>query len=189
MKSLAKYFLQGLLYIVPIAVTIYVLYEIFVVLDGLIKLDIPGLGILIILAGITLIGFVGSFFIALPFTSLIERFLKKAPLVKLVYSSVKDLINAFVGKKKSFDKPVLVQLYGNKDVRELGFITSDDLSSLNIEGDYIAVYVPHSYAMSGQLHIVPKTAVSPLDAKSADVMKFIISGGVTTIEEEETPED
>lgn len=189
MKALAKYFLQGLLYIVPIAVTVYVLVEIFIMLDGLIKVDIPGLGIIIILAGITLIGFAGSFFIALPFTSLIERFLRKAPLVKLVYSSVKDLISAFVGKKKSFDKPVLVQIYGNKEVRELGFITSDDLEALNIEGDYIAVYVPHSYAMSGQLHIVPKSAVTPVDAKSADVMKFIISGGVTTIEDEEGEED
>lgn len=107
-KTLIKYFLQGLFYIVPTAVTIYVIYYLVVMLDNLIPLDIPGLGILIILLSVTVIGYLGSHFFFTYFKPF-ERAIEKTPLIKIIYTSMKDMMNAFVGKKQQFNKPVLIK--------------------------------------------------------------------------------
>lgn len=180
MKRLLAYFLQGLLYTIPIAATVYVVYEAIVLIDGIIPVKVPGLGILILLIVITLIGMLGSTLIVQQFFSL-ERLLDRIPLIKIIYTSVKDLLSAFVGKKKRFTEPVLVQMEGN--VERLGFITQTDLTDLGISADKIGVYIPFSYAVTGNLIIVPKTCVTPIDANSADIMKFIISGGVTELDD------
>jgi uncharacterized membrane protein len=184
LRYLGRYFLQGLLYIVPISVTVYILMEGFIFLDSLIPLDIPGMGILSVLITITLIGFVGSFIIALPITTFLENYIKKAPLVKIIYTSVKDLISAFVGQKKSFNKPVLMKMYENSELQRIGFVTDEHPEAISLGKDLITVYVPHSYAVSGQLFVVPRHYVTPLDAQSAEVMKYIISGGVTEVTEQ-----
>ena len=113
---------------------------------------------------------------------LFNKILEKVPLLKIVYSSVKDLLSAFVGKKKRFTKPVLVKMEG--EVERIGFITQRDLTHLGVSADKIGVYIPFSYAVTGNLIIVPKSNVTPIDGSSADIMKFIISGGVTSIEGE-----
>jgi uncharacterized membrane protein len=183
MKSIVKFLLQGLLYSVPILATIYVLYEAFIFLDGLIPFDIPGLGLLVVLFSLIIIGWTGSYVISLPIVGLVEGWFTKAPLVKVIYTSVKDLINAFVGQKKSFSKPVMMKLYENSEIRRIGFITDEELRMFETK-ELISVYVPHSYAFSGQLFLVPKSYVTPIQAKSTDVMKYIISGGVTEIEDD-----
>jgi len=182
LKTLIKYFLQGLFYIVPTAVTIYVIYYLVVMLDNLIPLEIPGLGILFILLSVTLIGFLGSHFFFTYFKPF-ERTIEKTPLIKIIYTSMKDLMNAFVGKKQQFKRPVLVKMDSQSDAERLGFITKDNLNELGIEGNKVAVYLPFSYAISGQVYIVPTKNVTPINASSADVMKLIISGGVTSVEQ------
>lgn len=179
-KRLIKYFLQGLFYVVPITFTIYVIFSLILLIDGLLKLDIPGLGILVLLVGVTIIGFIGTYFLG--YLKPFDRAIENTPLIKLIYSSMKDLMNAFVGKKNQFKKPVLVRLGEGFEAERLGFITKESLSDLGIEGEKVAVYLPFSYAISGQIYIVPKKNVSPINASSADVMKLIISGGVTSIE-------
>lgn len=192
MKKLVRYFLQGLLYITPLAVTIYVIVVAFFFIDGLLrdlsflqdtqysKYSFPGIGILVILIGVTSIGYIGQRFFSAPIIGFFEGLLDKAPIIKLIYTSVKDLLSAFVGKEKKFDQPVLVKLDKSQSVERLGFITSHDLSSLGL-GDKIAVYMPSSYGMLGELVIVPKDQVTHIQANSAEVMKFIVSGGVTRI--------
>jgi len=167
---------------VPIAVTGYVLYKAFRIIDGILPFQIPGLGLVIILVLLTVLGFLGSTILARPIFYYFDRIIEKAPLIKVLYSAVKDLLSAFVGSKKSFDKPVLVKLEKDSDVQKLGFITQDDLTELGIEGDKVAVYLPHSYAWSGNQYIVPKENITPLDVSAATVMKFIVSGGVTNID-------
>lgn len=184
MRSFVKYFLQGLLYTIPLGVTAYVLYEVFIVLDGLIPFEIPGLGIVLIFLGITAVGFLGSYLISLPLFSFFEGLLQRAPVVKIIYTSVKDLVNAFVGQKKSFNRPVLVKLYEGSEVQRIGFITDESMHNLGLDEPLITVYVPHSYAISGQLFLVPRTYVTPLDVTPADALKYIISGGVTRMEED-----
>lgn len=185
MRYLGKYFLQGLLYVTPISVTIYALVWAFQSLDSVFEFRYPGLGILLMLVGITLVGLLGSFLIRLPFFGFIDAQLERAPLVKLIYSSVKDLLKAFVGQKKSFNQPVLVKLYENSDIRRLGFVTDQGMELLEEDTHLITVYIPHSFAISGQLFLVPKEYVQPVNAKSADVMKYIIAGGVAKIDDQE----
>ncbi len=192
MKQLAKYFFQGLLYVLPLGVTIYVLAFAFVWLDGLLRdleifqhepyaqFNFPGLGLLVILMAVTFIGFIGQKLITAPIENRFERGLKKAPLIKVIYTSVKDLLSAFVGKERKFEKPVLVTLDKEGILQRFGFITSSDLNELGIH-DKIAVYLPSSYGILGELYVVPSAHVKPIDAHPADVMKFIVSGGVAKV--------
>ena len=182
MKKFINYFLQGLLYIVPITVTLYVVYWTFQKIDGILPFQFPGLGLIVIILLITLIGFVGSVIITSPINAFFQRLLKRAPLLQTIYSSVKDLMSTFVGKKKGFNTPVLIKLYENSTIERIGFITNEDLSSLGIKNGKILVYLPHSYAFSGQLFVVERSYIKPIDASSAEIMKLIVSGGVTEIE-------
>ena len=180
MKKLLGYFLQGLLYIVPIGVTLYVVVESIAFVDGILPLDVPGLGLLLILVSVTFVGFIGGTLLTrqvLNFDKLLERI----PLIKIIYTSVKDLLSAFVGTKKRFTEPVLVKMEG--DVERFGFITQKDLTFLGLSEDKIGVYIPFSYAVTGNLIVVPKKHITPVQGSSADIMKFIISGGVAEIEQ------
>ena len=182
MKKIINYFLQGLLYIVPITVTLYVVVWTFQKIDGILPFQFPGLGLIIIISLITIIGFLGSAVITSPINAFFQNLLKRAPLLKTIYSSVKDLMSTFVGNKKGFSEPVLVKIYENSTIERIGFITNEDVESLNIAKGKVLVYMPHSYAISGQLFVVEKKNVSPIDKSSADIMKLIVSGGVTEID-------
>jgi uncharacterized membrane protein len=178
MKKIARYFLEGLLYLVPVVITVYVSYLILVKIDRLLRIPIPGVGLITTLALITLVGFLASNFLTRKLLSWIDLIFNRLPLVKLLYSSIKDLINAFVGDKKSFDKPVLVSLTADASISALGFITRATLENFGLE-DMVAVYLPQSYNFAGNLLVVHKERVTPLDAGSSDVMALIVSGGVS----------
>ncbi len=192
MKKVARYFFQGLLYIVPLAVTIYVLVFAFIWLDSLLRdleifqhepyaqFNFPGLGLLVILVVVTLIGFAGQRLITAPLSHSFDTMLKRAPLIKVIYTSVKDLLSAFVGKERKFEKPVLVSLDNAGILQRFGFITAADLEDLGVK-DKIAVYLPSSYGILGELYVVPTDKVKLIDAHPADVMKFIVSGGVAKV--------
>ena len=171
MKKLLGYFLQGLLYLAPIGVTIYIVVESIRFVDGIIPLDIPGLGLLIILITVSVVGIVGRTLLTRQILNF-DKILDRVPLIKIIYTSVKDLLSAFVGKKKRFTEPVLAKMEG--DVERFGFITQQDLTHLGISADKIGVYIPFSYAVTGNLIVVPKKNVTPVNGSSADIMKFII---------------
>ena len=176
------YFFRGLLLVVPFALTIYIISLALNWLDGLIRLKIPGLGMLIVVVVITFFGYLGSTLLVRPLFDLAEGFVNKLPLVRLIYSSLKELLSAFVGKQKKFDKPVLVVINREARLHKLGFVTQNTLKELNLPGS-IAVYVPHSYNFSGDMFIMPKEDVKPLELPSAEIMKFIISGGVVGLQQ------
>jgi uncharacterized membrane protein len=180
MNTLIKYFFRGLLLVIPIGLTIYILVAAVRWLDSLLSLKYPGSGVLIILIGITGIGYIGSTLIAKPIVDFFEKLLNRLPLVRIIYSSLKDLISAFVGDKKKFNQPVLVTINKGSDLQKLGFITQEDLSNIGIK-EKIAVYLPHSYNFSGDLYIVPRENVVLIQNSGADIMKFIVSGGVTSV--------
>ncbi len=182
-KKITTYFLQGLLYIGPISITVWILYTLFTKVDslfkGLLPYDIPGLGIVVVIATISILGYFGRLFITTPITQFFENLLKKAPFIKLIYSSIKDLFSAFVGKEKKFSEPVLVKVNNISNLEKVGFITNKDLIDIGVEGQKVAVYFPHSYAFSGELYIVPSEDIKAINKPSSEVMKFIISGGVS----------
>ncbi len=191
MKKILNYFFQGLLFTVPLAVTLWVLLRAIIWIDSLLpfqvpihvpgfsKFEIPGLGLLAIFVIVSVIGYFGTKYIRNPLFSYLERAIERAPLAKLIYTSVKDLIGAFVGEKKRFNHPVMVKLEKNSDTWRIGFITNDDLSHIGMGVEQVAVYLPFSYSFMGELVIVPRDHVKAIDSSGTDMMKFIISGGVT----------
>jgi uncharacterized membrane protein len=179
LAKLINYFLRGLLIVLPFAVTFSIVRSIVVTLDDYVNVGIPAVGFLIVIVSITFLGFIGSSLITKPLFSLMDDVLSKIPFVKIIYTSVKDFMEAFVGDKKKFNSPVLVEM--SQGLYKPGFITQNDLSNLNLPG-MCAVYFPHSYAFSGNLFLVDKNKVKPFDGNSTDVMKFIVSGGVTNLE-------
>jgi uncharacterized membrane protein len=185
MKRILRYFFNGLLFVVPASISIYALVSVVNWLDKvlLLNLPFPGLGVAIVLAGTTVIGYLGSIWLTKPILVFLEKVIEKVPLVNLIYSSIKDLTSAFVGEKKKFNRPVLVSIEKNSNLRRLGFITEENLTELGIKEGSMAVYIPHSYNFSGNLYIVDKEAVTLLDANGTEIMKFIVSGGVSGLEE------
>jgi uncharacterized membrane protein len=193
MKRILTYFFQGILFVVPVAVTFWVFINAIIWIDNLIpfkvpinvpwlnRINIPGIGLLAIFFSVTIIGYFGTKYIRNPFFSIFEHAIERTPLIKVIYSSVKDLIKAFVGEKKSFSKPVLVRLSKENDTYRAGFVTRSDLSHLGLTGGEVAVYLPFSYGFNGQMVIVPKENVKPINITGTEMMKFVISGGVTEI--------
>jgi uncharacterized membrane protein len=187
--QLVRFFLQGMLYLAPLSLTIYTIYVVVLWGNGLINssivkylgFDIPGLGIIIVLLFVTLIGYIGTTILFKPILILLDKFISQAPLVKIIYSSIKDIMSAFVGKDKKFTEPVLVKIYEGTNLEKLGFVTQKDLTSMGIDKGMVAVYLPLSYTFSGNLFIVPAENVRPINASPTEVMKFIISAGVTSI--------
>jgi uncharacterized membrane protein len=180
MRSLIRYFLNGLLIVAPFTLTVWIVVAIIDWLDSMFDLGIPGLGIMLMVILITVVGFIGSFFFVKPFLAITERLFHKVPLISIIYSSLRDLLDAFVGDNQKFNKPVIVKMSEDSDNCKLGFVTQDALQTVNIE-DKVAVYFPHSYNFSGELFIIPKKNVTYLNAPSSEVMKFIVSGGVSRL--------
>ena len=180
MTRLFTYFLRGVVLVAPIAFTIYVCVRLFTTIDGWLGIPVPGVGFVATLIVITLFGFLASNLLARGLFAALERLLARLPFVRLLYSSTRDLLNAFVGEQRRFDKPVLVAPYPGGVARALGFVTQQSLASMGLAG-HVTVYLPQSYNFAGTLLIFPTSAVTPLDADSADVMAFIVSGGVTAL--------
>lgn len=177
MKRLLVYFIRGLLITVPVVVTAWLVWQIFVTLDRILGISIPGVGALLTLALITVVGFLGSNLVTRGIVAAVEDAIEKLPLVRLVYNATKDLIGAFVGEKKRFDQPVIVSMSADGSVRALGFITQQSLSILD-DADTIVVYLPFSYSIAGWTCLVPSSRIRRVDAASSDFMAFVVSGGV-----------
>lgn len=184
-RVLLNYFLRGLLLVVPIAAIVWAFIGAYSWLNSIVPTGIPGLGIIILITGITVIGWLGSTFLYEPLAKAGEELLQRIPLLKTIYETLKDLMEALVGNKKKFDRPVLVRMIKGSDAEKLGFVTQNDLSMLGIAGPKVAVYLPHSFAWSGNLYIVPAENVTPVDASAGEVMKFIVSGGVVEVDDDE----
>jgi uncharacterized membrane protein len=181
MSRLLNYFLRGLVAVVPLALTLYVCVVIFKTIDSWLGLPIRGAGFVLALALITFVGFMASSLITRSLIGALDRLFERLPFVRLLYSSAKDMLNAFVGEKRRFDKPVLVSLNADGSLKVLAFLTSDSLGTLGIL-DHVTVYMPQSYGFAGHILVVPADRVQRIDADAAEVMAFIISGGVTQVE-------
>lgn len=181
-RLIINYFFRGLIFISPIFITVYTIVLLIQWLDGLIPGLFPGLSLLIILTTVTVVGLLSSIFLFNPVMGFIESIFSRAPFAKVIYTSIKDLFNAFAGNKKTFTQPVMVTLFKEAGIQKLGFITKEDLSEIGISG-MSAVYFPHSYNFSGNLYLVPKEHITVLKSfEATDALKFIVSGGVTGIE-------
>jgi uncharacterized membrane protein len=188
-RAILRYFAKGLLVVVPIGTAFFLIYWAVASVDSALNLSdiiwtdakgkpmyIPGLGILSVLVLIVIAGVLVTNVVTDPIKGWFSRWLNRLPLFKFLYSSIKDLTEAFVGEEKKFNEPVLVTI-NEFGLKKIGFLTQHDLSALNLEGE-VAVYFPLSYSFAGQVMIVPADKVKPIDKSAAEIMKFVISGGV-----------
>lgn len=188
MKRLFKYFLQGLLLLGPLVVTLYSVFLMFNWVDRLVRdpmkdhlnLDIPGIGVVVLFVTLTILGLIGQTIIARPFTAFTRKLLARAPLLNVIYSSLNDLFTAFVGKEKKFNVPVIVCMNKENNLWKLGFVTERNLEDFGLK-EMVAVYFPHSYAFSGELYLAPSESVKTVNLSPSEVMKFVVSGGVTKV--------
>jgi uncharacterized membrane protein len=199
-KRLFQYFLQGLLVLGPIAITVWAIMAAFNFIDGILPniihsilpgimednngnlRRIPGLGFLIVILLVIIVGYISSSFIFSKIEQAFDKLLHKTPVIKFIYTTLKDFFEAFAGDKKKFTKNVLANIEDN-DVWRIGFITQDDMVEFGLK-DYVAVYIPMSYSVAGNVYIVPKSRIKTINnISSAESMKFAVSGGVSSLEE------
>jgi uncharacterized membrane protein len=178
LKVLVRYFLRGCLVTAPLALTLYIVWVILSSIDRLLPIGIPGLGLVVTVTLITLIGVLTSNVVGRSAVDIADRLFRRLPLVKLVYSSIKDLVSAFVGDKRRFEVPVAVMLSPGSGAKALGFVTRESLSRLGMP-EMVAVYFPQSYNFAGYLLLVPRANLEVLQLSPAEVMTFIVSGGVS----------
>lgn len=196
MKKLFTYFIQGLLLVAPLGLTVFIVYRIFMFTDGLLstyleeqlQVKTPGLGILIIFIFLVLLGIVGETIVARPIKKLINRILQKTPFLKLIYSSINDLFSAFIGKERKFHRPVMILLNRDNSLWKMGFVTQD--IPISVEGnELITVYCPFSYGFAGEIYFVPISNIKPLSIPPTEAMKFIVSGGVSGVDFNQNTKD
>lgn len=194
MKKILTYFIQGIAILIPLIITIYIIIKIVsVFIDLFVWIGITGnkfldviLGLLSMLVVVTFVGIMASNYFLGNIMHFLEEKFEKLPLIRHIYSPIKDFTDAFVGNKKKFRHPVLIQLSSNDNYRCIGFITQDDLNKLGLK-EYISVYIPFSYSLAGKMIIIKKEFIEPLSQNPTDIMKFIISGGVYEFENHENP--
>lgn len=179
-QKFIQYFLQGLLILGPVSITVYAIYIVFDKIDNILRpiINIPGIGFITIIGFIILVGYLSSFFMMSRILSVIDKVLEKTPGIKLFYSFIKDFFEAFAGTKKKFTNSVLANVENN-NVWRVGFITQQDMTRFQLP-DFVAVYIPMSYSVAGNVYIVPKDRVRAItNISAAQTMKFAMSGGVT----------
>lgn len=190
-KLLLRSFLQGLVILGPVAVTAYVIYQVFVNVDDLIPFDgilpfkLPrGIGFLVVVSTVTMVGYLGTRFFFAKAIDAFNHLLEHTPGIKHIYSSVKEIMGSFVGDKRKFNKPVWVRVQHAPEIWRIGFLTQKSMDNLGLENK-VAVYMPHAYAISGWVIVIDKNETKPVtQMDAAEAMKFAVSGGVTFSQEE-----
>jgi len=178
MSRILGYFARGCLVLVPTLLTLYILYALVTKLDELLGVSIPGLGVVLTLALTTAVGLLFSNVVGRKVSSLIDRLFARLPLVKLLYTSIRDLLNAFLGEERRFGRAVSFRLSADSETRLFGFLTRDDLDMFALT-DHVAVYVPQAYNIGGQVLAVPRALVQQLEASPTELLTFMVSGGAS----------
>jgi len=193
-KSLARvlfrYFVQGLIILAPIGITVYALYWLFEKVDNILRpyVNIPGLGFVLIILFVVLVGWISSYFLMGSILNIFDGWMERTAVIKFIYSSTKAFFEAFAGDKKKFNKAVLANVF-SEDVWIIGFLTDEEMEKFELGANSVAVYVPQSYNFAGQLYILPKEKVRKIDKiTSGEAMKYAVTGGVVDFDEERKDE-
>lgn len=166
----------------PFALTIFVIWYIITSVDSLIpsiSMRFPGLVFISVILFTALLGYLGNKFVFGRFIfDQIDYLLERTPGVKHIYSPTKDVMSSFVGDKKKFNDPVWVKTNEQPEVWRIGFLTQKEMGAVDKQ-NYVAVYLPHSYAISGWVIVTEEKNIKPVVGMSAaSAMKFAVSGGV-----------
>lgn len=202
-KKIFRYFIQGLIIISPIAITIWAILASFTFVDNLLPnlihnifpswihtddngnlKKIPGLGFIVLIIFVILVGWVSSNFLMGSFITFFDQWMERTPVVKFIYSSTKDFFEAFAGDKRKFNKSVLANVF-SEDVWIVGFLTDEEMQKFDLGANMVAVYVPQAYNFAGQLYILPREKVKKIEKITAgEAMKYAVTGGVVDLDAE-----
>jgi uncharacterized membrane protein len=178
MKNLFGYFVRGCLALIPILGTVYIVWALISAMDDLLGITVPGLGLLLSVALITLVGFLVSNVIGRKILEWFDLILGKVPVIKLLYKSIRDLLQTFAGEKKTTGRPVSIRLSQDSETRILGLLTRDDLSALGLP-DHVAVYIPQAYNIGGQVVAIHRDQVERIAVSATEMLTFMMSGGAS----------
>ncbi|MFA7592701.1 MAG: DUF502 domain-containing protein [Thiohalobacteraceae bacterium] len=190
MRAISRNILTGLITILPVVLTLYLFYWLVVsaeaALGTLLKTVLPmgaywpGMGVAIGLLAAFVVGLLMRALAVRRLFALGERIFTRLPLIKSVYSALRDLMDYFSPeRKKDFGQVVAVTL---GEMQLIGFVTQADTGRLPTEfhgQDRVLVYLPMSYQIGGYAVFVPRSAVRPLDMGMEEAMRFVITAGVT----------
>jgi uncharacterized membrane protein len=191
-KKIFRYFIQGIIILAPIGITAYVLFWLFERVDGILrpavyaitKVNIPGIGFVIILLFVILVGWISSNFLMGSAINFFDQLMERTPGIKFIYSSTKDFFEAFAGDKKRFNKAVLANVFA-ENVWIIGFLTDEELTKFDLGADKVSVYVPQAYHWAGQVYILPRNKVKKIEhITSGEAMKYAVTGGVVDLDAE-----
>lgn len=182
LRLFLRSFIQGLIIIGPFAITVWIIWSIIFSIDNIIPSiseKFPGLIFFTVIFGTTFIGYFGNkFIIGRLIVDGVDYVLEHIPGIKFIYTSLKDVLGSFVGDKKKFNVPVWVKTNETPEIWRMGFLTQSDMSVVNLD-QMVAVYLPHSYAVSGWVIITKYNNIKEVTGMSAaEAMKFAVSGGV-----------
>ncbi len=206
-KKILRFFMQGLLIIAPIAITVWAIVAAFNFVDDLlpnlinkifpswIKEDangnvkkIPGLGFVVVISFVIFVGWISSNFLMGSFINFFDQWMARTPVIKFLYTSTKDFFEAFAGDKRKFNKAVLANVFSD-DVWIVGFLTDEEMSKFELGTQHVAVYVPQAYNFAGQLYVLPRDKVRKIDKiSSGEAMKYAVTGGVVDLDAEKIEE-
>lgn len=179
-RRLLRYFWQGVFVLAPIGLTLVTLVWLFEKVDGILRpyVKYPGIGFVLVLVTVVLVGWFASYFFMRRMFSVVDGWIEQMPGVSFIYSTLRDFFEAFVGNKRRFNHAVLVNVHA-EEVWMLGFLTSEELDNFKLGPGFVSVYVPQSYNVAGQLYLVKRDRVRPIEhLASGDVMKYTVTGGV-----------
>lgn len=190
-RKLSRTFFTGLLAVLPIMVTLAVVMWLISAADtffgGFVRVFMPnasswpGMGLLVSLVVIFVIGLLMQAVFFREFVKWTEEQLERVPLIKTVYSAVRDLTGFFSKKDQTrFGQVVMVSL-PNLPFRLLGFITVENLSAFGLaqDSDTVAVYMPMSYQIGGYTALISRQHLVEVDMSFEDAMRFLITAGMS----------
>ena len=186
---IGRIFLTGLLTVLPIVVTIYFTVWMLTVLERFFGKQImflvpdewyrTGMGLLVAIGVVFAVGVLMHGYLFRRLFAVLERVMLEIPLVRSVYTAMRDLLGMFADHKDEALQVVAINLPGK--MRVLGFITRADFSDAPAgvaQPGEVAVYLPMSYQLGGYTVFVPKDSVTPIDMSREDAMKFILTAGL-----------
>jgi uncharacterized membrane protein len=186
-RLLINYFLRGLLVLLPIVLTVLIIgWLVNTISDVLHLREISGKEFffytLLVVSIILAVGFITRGVVARQILDFFEGIIEKAPGLSFIFGTTKDMTEAFVGDKKKFTQPVVVNV--SEGIFRMGFVTQEDMKIIDMPG-YSAVYLPYSYGLSGVMMIVETVKIKRIDVESSHWTKYIISGGVAELNDME----
>ncbi|MEW6133247.1 MAG: DUF502 domain-containing protein [Pseudomonadota bacterium] len=188
MKNIGKYILTGLVTMLPVILTLYLLYWLAISAETLLgelipqEIYFPGMGVAAALLAMLVVGMLMH---TRPIRQLFlrgERIFYRLPLVKSIYAAFRDFMDYFSpGRKKDFEQVVTVT-FGDTGMRLIGFVTqADDQLPEDFQRDYVMVYLPMSYMIGGYAVLVPRASVQPLNMSMEEAMRYVLTAGVTRL--------